>query len=66
MPKPVKIVFVLVLLIGGADATRDYFTASSDPGTAHRLGEDISFWSFVAFALCVIGYAVYRHFRPHK
>jgi len=66
MPKPVKIVLVLALLVGGADATRDYIIADSVPGSAHRLGEDISFWSFVAVALCLVAYAAFRRFRARK
>ena len=66
MSKPVKLVLVLALLVGGADAARDYFTANSEPGSANRLGEDISFWSFVTVALCLLAYAAYRRFRARK
>lgn len=66
MPKPVKIVLVLALLIGGADATRDYFTAAGVPGSAYRVGENISFWSFVAVVLCIVAYLAYRRYRSRK
>lgn len=66
MPKPVKLVMFLALLVGGMDATRDYIIADSVPGSAHRLGEDLSFWSFVTVALCLLAYAAYRRFRARK
>ena len=66
MSRPVKIVLVLVLLLGGLDATRDYFTAANEPGSAKRFGENLSFWIFVAFAICLAAYGIYRRFRAGK
>jgi len=66
MPKPVKIVLALALLIGGADAARDYFTAANEPGSPDRIGEIVSFWSFVAFSLCLGGWLAYRRLRSRK
>lgn len=66
MPKPVKIIIVLVLLIGGADAARDYFTAGEQAGPEGRVGEIINFWSFVAVLLCLIGYLAWRRFRARR
>jgi len=66
MPKPVKIVLVLVLLLAGADATRDYLIARGGADSTGRTGEIISFWLFVAISLALAAYLGYRRFRSRR
>lgn len=65
MPKPVKIILALALLLGGMDVARDYFAGAvvSNPESAGGIGELISFWSFVAVIVVVGGFLAYRRFR---
>lgn len=66
MPKPVKVILVLAFLIGGIDAARDYFLVYDSADSTSRWGKNISFWSFVAMTVGLIGYFAYRRIRARK
>ncbi len=68
MPKPVKIILGLALLLGGLDVARDYFGGAMAGATddAGRIGEIISFWSFVAVIAAIGGILAYRRFRSRR
>lgn len=66
MPKPVKIIMALALLLGGMDVARDYFGGAGTPETAGGFGEIISFWSFVAVIVAIGGFLAYRRFRSRR